>query len=237
MADSRTQSWGRREFVAGLTGLGAAGVLGVRRAAAEPAPETTRLRLSQIPGICVAPQYVAQELLQAEGFTDVRYVYIPETNPYPAFVSGELDISMAFVAPFLVQVDAGLPIVLLAGVHVGCFEVFGTPGIRAIRDLKGRTVAVPGLNSAHHIFLSSMAAYVGSILERTSSGSLTTRPNRHASSLTARSMPSSGSHLFRRSSGRRGSGTSSSTARWIVLGQGTSAASWLRTRRSWIGIP
>jgi NitT/TauT family transport system substrate-binding protein len=108
----------------------------------------------------VAPQYVAQELLQAEGFTDVRYVNIPETNPYPAFVSGELDISMAFVAPFLVQVDAGLPIVLLAGVHVGCFEVFGTPGIRAIRDLKGRTVAVPGLNSAHHIFLSSMAAYV-----------------------------------------------------------------------------
>jgi NitT/TauT family transport system substrate-binding protein len=161
MADGRTQSWSRREFVAGLTAVGTAGVLGVRPAAAELAPETTRLRLAQIAGICVAPQYVAQELLQAEGFTDVRYVNIPETNPYPAFVSGEVDISMAFVAPFLVQLDVGLPIVLLAGVHVGCFEVFGTRGIRSIRDLKGKTVAVPSLNSAHHMFLSSMVAYVG----------------------------------------------------------------------------
>lgn len=141
--------------------MGTAGVIGVRPATAEAALETTRLRLSQVAGICLAPQYVAQELLQAEGFTDIRYVNIPESNPYPAFVSGEVDISMAFVAPFLVQLDAGLPIVLLAGVHVGCFEVFGTGGIRAIRDLKGKTVAVPGLNSAHHMFLSSMAAYVG----------------------------------------------------------------------------
>jgi len=161
MADRRSPSWSRREFVAGLTAVGTAGVLGVRPAIAEPAPETTRLRLSQVSGICLAPQYVAQELLQAEGFTDIRYVNIPESNPYPAFVSGEVDISMAFVAPFLVQLDAGLPIVLLAGVHVGCFELFGTGGIRAIRDLKGKTVAVPGLNSAHHMFLSSMAAYVG----------------------------------------------------------------------------
>ena len=161
MADRRTQSWSRREFVGGLAAVEATGVLGLRPVAAEPAPETTRLRLSQIAGICVAPQYVAQELLQAEGFTDIRYVSIPETNPYPAFVSGEVDISMAFVAPFLVQLDAGLPIVLLAGVHVGCFEVFGTRGIRAIRDLKGKTVAVPSLNSAHHMFLSGMAAYVG----------------------------------------------------------------------------
>ena len=161
MADRQTQSWSRREFLAGLTAIGTAGVLETRPAAAEPPPETTRLRLSQIAGICVAPQYVAQELLQAEGFTDVRYVNIPETNPYPAFVSGEVDISMAFVAPFLVQLDVGLPIVLLAGVHVGCFEVFGTRGIRAVRDLKGKTVAIPSLNSAHHMFLSSMAAYVG----------------------------------------------------------------------------
>src|SRR5215469_6558335 len=113
----------RREFVAGLTAVGTAGVLRMRQAAADPAPETTRLRLSQIAGICLAPQYVAQELLRLEGFTDVQYVNLPD--PYPGFVSGEVDISMAFVAPFLVQLDAGLPIVLLAGIHVGCFELFG----------------------------------------------------------------------------------------------------------------
>jgi NitT/TauT family transport system substrate-binding protein len=68
---------------------------------------------------------------------------------------------MAFVAPFIVQVDTGSPIVLLGGVHVGCFELFGGDQVRAIRDLKGKTVAVPGLGSPHHVFLASMAAYVG----------------------------------------------------------------------------
>ena len=68
---------------------------------------------------------------------------------------------MAFVAPFIMQVDAGVPIMLLGGIHAGCFELFGTERVRAIRDLKGRTVAVPGLTSPHYIFLASMAAYVG----------------------------------------------------------------------------
>ena len=122
--------------------------------------ETTRIRLSQIAGICIAPQYVAADLLRAEGFTDVQYV---ETgaDPFPGFASGAIDIAMAFAAPFLVQLDAGAPIVLLGGVHVGCFEVFGTDTVRAIRDLKGKTVGVPALNGPHHVFLSSMAAYVG----------------------------------------------------------------------------
>jgi len=153
----------RRRFLGGLSLAGAAGLLGVdgALAAAEPPPETTRLRLSQIAGICVAPQYVAEELLRSEGFTDVRYVSFPEANPYPAFAANDLDISMAFVAPFLIQVDAGLPVVLLGGVHVGCFEVVGTDRVRAIRDLKGKTVGIPGMGSAHHVFLSSMAAHVG----------------------------------------------------------------------------
>ena len=33
--------------------------------------------------------------------------------------------------------------------------------MRAIRDLKGKTVAIPALGSPHHAFLASMAAYVG----------------------------------------------------------------------------
>jgi NitT/TauT family transport system substrate-binding protein len=45
--------------------------------------------------------------------------------------------------------------------HVGCFELFGTGQIRAVRDLKGKRVAIPALGSPHHVFLASMAAYVG----------------------------------------------------------------------------
>jgi NitT/TauT family transport system substrate-binding protein len=82
-------------------------------------------------------------------------------DEYRILASGEAQISMAFVAPFLMSVDTGHPIVLLGGVHVGCFEVFGTAQVRTIRDLKGKTVAVPDLGSTHHVFLASMAAYVG----------------------------------------------------------------------------
>jgi len=153
---------GRRRFLGGIAATTALTTLGrPRPAAAELPPETTRLRLAQISGICVAPQYVASELLLLEGFKEVQYVTIPDTNTYSSFASGDVDLSMAFVAPFLLQVDAGLPVVLLAGVHVGCFEVFGNPGIRAIRDLKGKRVGIPALETAHHLFLSSMAAYVG----------------------------------------------------------------------------
>ena len=153
----------RRTFLRGIAATTAATTLGRSRpASAEPPPETTTLRLAQIEGICIAPQYVAAELLQLEGFKDIQYVPIPDTRTqYASYATGAIDLSMAFVAPFLLQVDAGVPVVLLAGVHVGCFEVFGNPGIRAIRDLKGKRVGIPALGSAHHLFLSSMLAYVG----------------------------------------------------------------------------
>jgi NitT/TauT family transport system substrate-binding protein len=152
----------RRRFLTTLSSAGAAGLAGLcaRPALAEPPPETTRIRLAQIAGICVAPQYVAEELLRMEGFTDIQYVEFI-TNSYPALASGTVDVSMAFVAPFIVLVDADAPIVLLGGVHTGCYELFGTERIRTIRDLKGKTVAVPELESAHRLFVVSMATYVG----------------------------------------------------------------------------
>ena len=59
------------------------------------------------------------------------------------------------------ELDAGRPIVLLAGDHVGCFELFGTERVRAVRDLKGKTVAVTQLGLTQHVFLASMVAHVG----------------------------------------------------------------------------
>jgi NitT/TauT family transport system substrate-binding protein len=51
--------------------------------------------------------------------------------------------------------------VILGGIHIGCFELYGTERVRTIRDLKGKTVGVRGMDTPPHIFLSSMAAYVG----------------------------------------------------------------------------
>ena len=153
----------RREFVRDATIIGTASLIGLRTdpAEAEPPPETTRIRLHRTPGICIAPQYVAEELLRSEGFTDVEYREVETVNPYPAFAAGDLDVGVAFVAPFVVQVDAGVPVVLLGGIHPGCFELFGTARVRAIRDLRGKTVAVPSLGGGHHLFTATLATYVG----------------------------------------------------------------------------
>ena len=131
--------------------------------AQEAPPETTTIRLTKIPGICVAPQYVAEELLKAEGFTEIKYVEMEAADVHAAFAAAKVDVSMAFVAPFIMQVDAGVPVVLLGGIHAGCFELFGTERVRAIHDLKGSTVAVPGLTSPHYLFLASIAATSKSI--------------------------------------------------------------------------
>src|SRR5205814_7232130 len=150
----------RRVLGALSSGLGV-GLIGRGTAFAQEAPpEITTIRLAKTPGICIAPRYVAEELLASEGFTNVQYI---ETgvNVYSGFIGGTIDLSMAFIAPYIMQLDAGLPLVLLGGVHAGCFELFGTERVKAIRDLKGKTVAVPGLTSPHYIFLASMAAYVG----------------------------------------------------------------------------
>jgi len=66
-----------------------------------------------------------------------------------------------FAAPLLLRLEAGDPIVILGGLHIGCFELFGTNEVRSIRDLKGKTVAVPALDSSRYVFLASMVAYVG----------------------------------------------------------------------------
>src|SRR6266576_844054 len=78
----------RRRLLATLSSAMAAGVIGDARVSAQEAPpETTTIRLAKIPGICVAPQYVAEELHRTEGFTNIEYVDIPTTNTYAAFAS------------------------------------------------------------------------------------------------------------------------------------------------------
>jgi NitT/TauT family transport system substrate-binding protein len=154
----------RREFVCGLALAGTVGLEGLRPepVAAEPPPETATLRLVKIPSVCQAPQYVAGELLKAEGFTDVQYVQKGGAlGITEALASGEADINNHFVAPTIIRVEAGDPIVILGGLHIGCFELFGTDRVRTIRDLKGKTVAVLEIGSAQHVFVSTMAAHVG----------------------------------------------------------------------------
>ena len=67
VSTQHARRFSRRRFLEGVTLAGTAGLLGLRpgSVAAEPPPETTRIRLVQIPSICQAPSYVADELLRS----------------------------------------------------------------------------------------------------------------------------------------------------------------------------
>jgi len=78
-----------------------------------------------------------------------------------AVANGDIDFTLHFSGPLLLQVDRGLAITLLAGIHVGCFELFAKEGIRSVADLKGRMAGIQGYGSSTHIFLSAMATLVG----------------------------------------------------------------------------
>ncbi len=127
-----------------------------------PPPETTTIRLAKNPVICIAPQYVVSDLLDAEGFANVVYVQsdagVEQTK---ALAKGNLDFTLHFSGPLLLQVDRGLSITILAGIHAGCFELFAKEGIHSVADLKGRTVGIQGLETSPHVFLSAMATLVG----------------------------------------------------------------------------
>jgi NitT/TauT family transport system substrate-binding protein len=152
----------RRGFLASLSAAGAAGVLGTRGALADDGPpEVTTIRLVKFPSICVAPYYVAEELLHAEGFTDVRYVTVPLPADVEALARGEVDFNIHFAPEFIIPLDVGKPITIIGGVHVGCYELFANERIRSVPDLKGKSVGVQALGSSQHVFLAAVATYVG----------------------------------------------------------------------------
>src|SRR5918996_401029 len=153
----------RRDFLASASIAAAAGVLGACPSlAGDGPPETTTIRLGRLGSLCLAPEYAAEELLRAEGFTDVRYVAAGAGIPASRTIArGEVDLSLNFAAPLVIPMAAGEPITVVAGVHPGCFELFANQSIRGIMDLKGKSVGVPSLGSGPHVFVSSMLAYVG----------------------------------------------------------------------------
>src|SRR5262245_66526538 len=119
----RRKHLSRRELVSALTVAGSAGLLGLRPdpAQAEPPPETTTLRILQVPAgrgwsACLAPQYIADEFLRGEGFTDVQYVKMKlggaSINQYVG--SGEADFCASDAPALILDLDAAqLPIVAL----------------------------------------------------------------------------------------------------------------------------
>jgi NitT/TauT family transport system substrate-binding protein len=155
----------RRDFLLAAAAAASAGAVwsaGPRARAQEAPPETATIRLAKAPSLCVMPQYVVDELLADEGITQVDYV-VTDSGPLlsEAIASGQIDFAMHFSGPLVLLLDRGRKVTMLAGVHVGCFELFAKDGINSVADLKGRSVGTPELGSSAHVFVSAMATLVG----------------------------------------------------------------------------
>ena len=151
----------RRRFLTTMSLAGAAGLLHMPPApAAEGALETPTVRLQKV-GLCVAPVYIADDSLRAEGFTDVRYVDTPVFGASGLLASGQVDFATLYASQFVRAFDAGEPLTLLAGVMVGCFELFARKSIGSIAELKGKSIGVQGARSPAQELVTLMAAQVG----------------------------------------------------------------------------
>ena len=144
----------RRRFLTTLSLAGPAQFIPVPRAlAVEGSLETKTVRLPKVFGVCISPQDVAEELLRAEGFTDVHYIEIEAARVAGAIGHGELDFGLNYTPLAIPAIDAGEPLTMLAGIHVGCFELFTKEDIGNVADLKGRSVGVQDWGSTAHVGL------------------------------------------------------------------------------------
>jgi NitT/TauT family transport system substrate-binding protein len=153
----------RRTFLTSVSVAGAAGLLSSRSSLAEEGPlETTTIRIGRSPGICLAPAYIADELLRAEGFSDIRSVPTAAGFTFAQMAGrGKIDFGISFAASVVFHLDAGVPVTALAGVHSGCYELFAHEPIQTIGDLKGQRVGIFSLNSSGHLYVAVMAKHVG----------------------------------------------------------------------------
>ena len=95
-----------RRRVLSAIGLAGAGALAAPRVlAAEAQLETTTVRIAKMPTICFAPQYVCEDLLRMEGFTDIRYVDTKPSTVGQDLAEGKYDFASNVTAQNVVFVD------------------------------------------------------------------------------------------------------------------------------------
>jgi NitT/TauT family transport system substrate-binding protein len=86
---------------------------------------------------------------------------LPGTTQTDGIAHGKVDFGLNYAVRKTAGIDRGVAMKVLAGIHVGCFELFVNRPMRGVADLAGKKVGIPALGGAEHLFLSVIAANVG----------------------------------------------------------------------------
>ena len=126
-----------------------------------PPPETTTVRIAMA-AACDTGLILAGDYLHEEGFTDVRYIaanYLERAW----VLNHEVDVAPGHSEFIVTSLDAGVPFVMLAGLHSGCYELWVGPGIHNISELRGKRIAVRRTETSdlYYAFFASLLGYVG----------------------------------------------------------------------------
>jgi NitT/TauT family transport system substrate-binding protein len=145
----------------GLLAACAQPTAGVQGLATLPPPETTTVRIAN-PAACDPGLMLAGDYLREEGFTDVRYVATSFIER-GWVLNHEADVAPGHPEMIVASLDAGVPFVMLAGLHSGCLEVWVGPGIQTIGQLRGRKIAVRRTDTSdeYYAFFATLLGYVG----------------------------------------------------------------------------
>ena len=171
-----TRLLSRRQVLRGATAFGLAAATGTLLPGCSPdgrdrrlntlksdgPPETSTIRLYSLPDVqCIAAQYMAEPFLREEGFTDVQYPSHSPKAVLETLQKGEFDFAVAYAATVIPMIEAGAPLVLLGGVHVGCWQVFANQDITSLRDFRGKTVSLVSARFNDGVFLAMTLNEVG----------------------------------------------------------------------------
>lgn len=122
------------------------------------------LKIGYSGSLCEAPVHMALEkgFFEEEGLK-VELIKLAPGTTFEAVTAGKIEAGFGLLASLVQPLSNGLPIKITTGLHTGCDKVLvpESSGINNLKDLRGKRIGVPSMNSSPIIFAKRALADAG----------------------------------------------------------------------------